>query len=167
MAVNNGGDATDDELFGDEAQRMRICGSAVAYSLHPVVVSTGTVHQTWHHHQLTIVLNGVARQCLTSTDEHLVGVLRIIKSNDVATAHSATAYTCIADEAPVAADTQAVTPTIHQHAVALAQLWCQSITIYGADGKYHSPETKHEQQRQGQGYQELRSLAHSRYDCCD
>ena len=131
------------------------------------MVATGAVYQSRHYHPLTFMLDGVTRKGLTTADEHLVIVLRILESHNVATIDRMSSYARITDKAVVAAYTQTVAPTVHQHTVAFAQQRRECLTIHSADSEHHGPEAEHQKKGQGQGYEKLRSLAQGSSFSCD
>ncbi len=143
MAVDDHDGSADDVLFRYKAQKMGIEGVLLADGFHPVVVGRGAAFQSWHHQGLSFVVDGVAWQCLATADEHLVRVLWVLESHEVASVNRIAPYAPVAEGTALATHAQSVTPTIDEHAVALTEEGRKALSVDGIDGECQYSETEH------------------------
>lgn len=74
MVENDKEGATNNSLFTDKAQLSGVGGIAFAQGAYPVIIGIGTVFCAGHHDQPPVIIDRIARQGLTASEENgLVG----------------------------------------------------------------------------------------------
>ena len=144
MTIDQHRDTSDDQLLGNESQRPRVKAIFLANGFHPVVIRSGTGDTTWDNHLLSLLEDSVAWQAPTPTDKHLTSIGRVLKCDQVSSLQRLPADASVGQKSLVAAHSQPIAPSVHQHSVALTEERHEPFTLNSIDSECQCSEAEHD-----------------------